>query len=72
VAAASYSPMSDGRAELAVTVAADWRGWLGPYLVDALVAAAQQRGISTLEAEVLLENRPMRSVLRRRPAVSRP
>jgi hypothetical protein len=51
-------------------VARDWRGWLGPYLIDALVTVAAARGISTLEAEVLLENRPMQAILRRRGAVT--
>jgi RimJ/RimL family protein N-acetyltransferase len=70
VGEAAYSPIRDGLAELAVTVADDWRGWLGLYLIDALVAVAATRGISTLEAEVLVENKPMRAVLRRRGAVT--
>jgi RimJ/RimL family protein N-acetyltransferase len=70
VAEAAYSPIGEGLAEFAVTVAADWRGWLGPYLVDTLAAAAAARGVSTLEAEVLVENKPMRAVLRRRGSVT--
>ncbi|HWC67940.1 MAG TPA: GNAT family N-acetyltransferase [Acidimicrobiales bacterium] len=70
VAEAGYAPQEGGRGELGVTVTEDWRGWLGPYLIDALVEAAAARGISTLEAEVLLENGPMQALLRGRGAVT--
>jgi hypothetical protein len=70
VGEAGYTAAPDGRAELAVTVAEDWRGWLGPYLIDVLVGVAAARGVTALEAEVLLENRPMNALLRRRGAVT--
>src|SRR5688500_17835294 len=31
---ACYVPQRDGAGELAVTIAPEWRGWLGPYLLD--------------------------------------
>ena len=59
VAEAGYALLPDGNGEFALTVAADWRGWLGPYLLDALVAAAAARGVPNLQADILLENTPM-------------
>lgn len=69
VAEAGYVPLPDGDGELAVTVAAPWRGWLGPYLVDAVLEEAARRGVPDLEADVLVANGPMLAVLRRRGAV---
>ena len=66
VGEANYCPLPDGDGELALTVAKSWRGWLGPYLLDALLEAAAARGIPNLEAEVLAENRPMLALLRSR------
>ena len=43
-----------------------WRGWLGPYLLDALVSAARDRGVPGLEADVLVTNQPMLALLRSR------
>ena len=62
VAEAGYTKLPDGAAEFGVTVAKDWRGWLGPFLIDLLVDAARADGISVLEAEVLTENRAMRAL----------
>jgi hypothetical protein len=47
-------------------VAPDWRGWLGGYLLDALLEAAAPRGVPNLEAEILVENKRMLSLIRRR------
>lgn len=69
VAEAAYAIRSDGDGDLAVTVAREWRGWLGPYLVDVLVRHAASHDIDNLQAEVLLENRPMLAILRARGAV---
>ena len=64
VAEAGYRLLPDGDGELAITVARDRRGWLGPYLLDALVEAAARRGVPNLEADVLTGNRQMLALLR--------
>lgn len=69
VAEAGYALTSPGEGELAMTIAADRRGWLGPYLLDLLVRLAAERGVQALEADVLLENRRMLGLLRHRGAV---
>jgi L-amino acid N-acyltransferase YncA len=63
VADAGYVVQPNGSGELAITVGPDWRGWLGHYLLDALVEAARVRGVHTLEADVLLENHEMLALL---------
>ena len=63
---ACYIPQASGDGELAVTVDPQWRGWLGPYLLDALLEAAAARGIKTLQAEILVGNRPMLALVRSR------
>jgi hypothetical protein len=70
IAEAGYAMRRDGDGDLAVTVDPEWRGWLGAYLVDVLVRHAAANGIENLQAEVLLENRPMLTVLRHRGAVN--
>ena len=40
VGEANYELLPDGDGELGMAVARDWRGWLGPYLLDTLVDAA--------------------------------
>lgn len=67
---AGYAVREDGDGDLAVTVAPDWRGWLGPYLLDILVRHAAAVGLVNLQADVLLENGPMLSLLRRRDPVA--
>jgi len=59
VAEAGYYLLPDGNGEFALTVASGWRGWLGPYLLDALVAAAAARGVPNLQADILVENTQM-------------
>ena len=56
VAEAGYAILPDGDGEFALTVASGWRGWLGPYLLDALVAAAAARGVPNLQADIRLDN----------------
>jgi RimJ/RimL family protein N-acetyltransferase len=63
VADAGFGPLPDGDGELGMTVAEGWRGWLGPYLLDALLAEAAARGVPALEADVLAENTAMRRLL---------
>lgn len=67
---AGYALQHDGDGDLAVTVAPTWRGWLGPYLLDLLVRRAAVAGPSNLQADVLLENGPMLSLLKRRDPVA--
>ncbi len=67
---AGYAIRSDGDGDLGVTVVDDWRGWLGAYLVDRLVEHAAANGIENLQADVLLENSPMRQILAHRGAVA--
>jgi ribosomal protein S18 acetylase RimI-like enzyme len=67
---AGYAMRGDGDGDLAVTVAPDWRGWLGPYLLDILVRHAGAAGLANLQAEVLLENGPMLALLNRRHPVA--
>ncbi|HXY27088.1 MAG TPA: hypothetical protein VEH82_02310, partial [Acidimicrobiales bacterium] len=66
VAEASCEPLPDGNGELGITVAGGARGWLGPYLLDALVEEAAARGVPGIEADVLVMNRRMLSLLRSR------
>lgn len=61
---AGYVLLADGSGELAITVEPDQRGWLGPYLLDALVVDAAARGVPSLQAEILTENRKMLSMVR--------
>lgn len=63
---AGYAMRQDGDGDLAVTVAPPWRGWLGPYLLDVLLERAAAEGVGNLQADVMLENGPMLSLLRRR------
>jgi len=65
VGEATYFLLDNGNGELAVTVARRWRGWLGPYLLDALRTSAAARGVPNLEAAILVENRRMLAIMRR-------
>jgi hypothetical protein len=66
VGEATYELLPDSDGELGITVAEDARGWLGPYLLDALVEAAAARAVPNLEADVLVTNRRMLTMLRAR------
>jgi len=72
VAEAGYEMLPDGDGELAITVAHDWRGWLGAVLLDALVEAAAERDVPNLEAEILFTNAPMLRLAWSRGAASLP
>src|SRR5665213_1035198 len=63
VGEATYELLPDGDGELGITVAEDARGWLGPYLLDALVEEAAAAGIHNLHADVLIANRRMLAML---------
>jgi hypothetical protein len=70
VADAGYVLQPNGDGEFALTVAAERRGWLGPFLLDVLVEAAATRGVRNLEADILTENRVMLSLVRHRGYVT--
>ena len=74
VGTANWVPLADGDGELAITVAKRWRGWLGPYLLDYLLEQAATRGVTNLQAEILLQNRSMLAIAHARGyvAVSHP
>jgi ribosomal protein S18 acetylase RimI-like enzyme len=62
----SCEPLPGGGADLGITVAPQSRGWLGPYLLDALIETARAQGITNLQADVLVENRRMLALARAR------
>ena len=66
VAEAGYALLPDGNGEFALTVAGGWRGWLGPYLLDAIVAAAAARGVPNLQADILVTNVQMLALVSHR------
>lgn len=70
VGEASYTLLRNGDGEFAIVVASDWRGWLSPYLLDALAQSAAARGVPNLEADILLENTPMLALVRARGFVT--
>ena len=63
VAEAGYGPPDAGVGDFGMAVAREWRGWLGPLLLDTLVDVARRRGVTVLRADVLAENRPMLRLL---------
>lgn len=69
VGEASCGLLPNGNGDLGITVAEEARGWLGPYLLDALVEQAASRGVPNIEAHVLFVNRRMLTLLRRRGLV---
>ena len=64
VGEAGYSLLTNGNGELEMVVARDWRGWLGPYLLDVVIEFAAGNGVPNLEAEVLARNTSMVAALR--------
>jgi RimJ/RimL family protein N-acetyltransferase len=68
VGEAGYAMLPNGDGELAIVVDAGWRGWLGPFLLDALLATAATAGVPNLEADVLTTNPAMLGLLRARGA----
>jgi hypothetical protein len=70
VAEAGYAILPSGDGEFALTVAPGWRGWLGPYLLDVLVAVAAARGVPNLQADILVANVRMLSLVAHRGYVT--
>lgn len=66
VGEADFERLADGDGELAITVDPAWRGWLGPYLLDALLEQAAAQGVPNLQADILTTNRPMLALVRSR------
>jgi acetate---CoA ligase (ADP-forming) len=66
VAEAGYAILPDGNGEFVLTVAVGWRGWLGPFLLDAIVTAAAARGVPNLQADILTGNIRMMTLVSRR------
>ncbi len=52
--------------ELGITVLPDSRGWLGPWLLDRLLAHANHNGVENLQALVLIDNRTMMKLAAKR------
>ncbi len=59
IAEAGYALLCDGDGELGIAVDPDARGWLGPWMLDALLQHAHERGVPNLQAVVLSTNRRM-------------
>jgi hypothetical protein len=70
VAEAGYVRLANGNGELAITVARDRRGWLGPFLLDLLIDEAAARGVPNMEADVLTENKAMLALAHKRRYVT--
>ncbi len=68
VAEAGYGmvPGGGGDGELGIAIDPDHRGWLGPWLLDRLLAHAHERGVANLQAVILVENRTMLALAARR------
>lgn len=52
--------------ELGITVAPRSRGWLGPWLLDRLLAHAAERGVPNIQAVIMTDNRPMLAMAAKR------
>jgi acetyltransferase len=66
VADVGYTLLANGDAEVAITVSKEWRGWLGPFLLETIAERAAAHGIHNLRATILLENRKMLRLAARR------
>jgi hypothetical protein len=66
VGEANYEALPDGDGELGMVVAPDCRGGLGAVLLDTLIEAAAACGVPNIEADVMVTNRRMLSLLRAR------
>jgi RimJ/RimL family protein N-acetyltransferase len=66
VGEAGYTLLPDGDGELAIAVLPERRGWLGAYLLDALLDGAARRGVRNVQADVLVTNSRMLALARAR------
>jgi hypothetical protein len=60
---ASYERLASADGEMSMAVAPAWRGWLGGFLLDALVDAAASRGVPNLETAVAASDVALRAAL---------
>lgn len=72
VAEAGFTPQPDGDAEMAITVDSDHRGWMGPWLLDALLEHAAAEGIPNLQALIAAQNTRMQLMICNRGAAALP
>ncbi len=72
VGEAGFAPLDDGDAELGITVDRKSRGWLGPWLLDALLEEAAAVGIPNIQALIAARNTQMQLMLCRRGAAGIP
>jgi hypothetical protein len=70
--AASYELVDGGDARMSLAVAPAWRGWLGAFLVDALLDAAAARGVEHLEADVAAGDAVTLGIVLARPCAAVP
>lgn len=68
VAEAGYGLVAHGGGdgEVGIAIDPDYRGWLGPWLFDRLLAHAHQRGVANMQALVMVENRVMLALAAKR------
>lgn len=70
VAEAGYSLLCSGDAELGIAVDPGARGWLGAWLLDALLQHAEAQGVPNIQAVVLSSNRRMVALAKSRGTVT--
>jgi hypothetical protein len=64
IGVAAYELLGNGDGELALVVAPEWRAWLAPLLLQAILGAAAERDVPNLESDVLNRNQPMLALMR--------
>ena len=69
IAEVGVARSGDDTGELAIAVDPHWRGWLGPFLVDLVLAAAARVGIIRVVVDTLATNTAMRSIIEARGGV---
>ena len=72
IAEAGVALDSRGDGELAVAIDSRWRGWLGPFLVDLVLGAAGDLGITAVVVDTLARNSAMLALVRARGGVIEP
>ena len=71
IGVARYAPSDDGTSDVAFVVADAWQGLgLGSLLLDALLRAAEERGLDEFSADVLGDNRQALRLLGRHTTIT--